>query len=229
MYPQPPELEANPTQPPARIRLLIVDDHTIFRQGLRSMLDREPTVDVVGEAATPDESVAAVAAGHPDIVLLDLRLGGDSEAEGLTLCETITRRFPLVGVLVVSTFLTDRLVTDAIRRGAKGYVLKDVDAVQLLQSIAAVRRGESAFDSHAAAVVVRTLSQRSNPPAGATLTAREREILQLVAQGLSNREIGARLYISETTVKFHVHNVMAKMKVRRRAELVFQAGRLGLL
>jgi two-component system response regulator DevR len=229
MSKQPPEADVHPTRPRSRIRLLIVDDHTIFRQGLRSMLDREPTVDVVGEAATPDEALTAVAETRPDIVLLDLRLGGDSEAEGLTLCETITKRFPQVGVLVVSTFLTDRLVTDAIRNGAKGYVLKDVDAVQLLQSIAAVRRGESAFDSHAAAVVVRTLSQPSNPPAGPTLTARETEILQLVARGLSNREIGASLYISETTVKFHVHNVMAKMKVRRRAELVFQAGRLGLL
>lgn len=210
-------------------RLLIVDDHAIFRQGLRSMLDREPTVEVVAEAGDTAQALAALAESAPDIVLLDLRLGGDSEAEGLALCEAITQRFPQVGVLVVTTFLTDRLFTDAIRNGAKGYVLKDVDAVQLLQSIAAVRRGESAFDSHAAAVVVRTLSRRSEPAEGPALTTREREILQLVAQGLSNREIGAQLYISETTVKFHVHNLMDKMKVRRRAELVFQAGRLGLL
>jgi two-component system response regulator DevR len=212
-----------------RVRLLIVDDHAMVRQGLRSMLEREPTVQVVAEADNPAAALQAVEDAAPDIVLLDLRLGGDSEEGGLALCALITRQFPGVGVLVVTTFLTDRLVTEAIRNGAKGYVLKDVDAVQLLQSIHAVRRGESAFDSHAAAVVVRSLSRKPDPDSGATLTAREREILQLVARGLSNREIGARLYISETTVKFHVHNILEKLKVRRRAELVFQAGRLGLL
>lgn len=212
-----------------RSRLLIVDDHAMVRHGLRSMLERDPSVKVVAEADTPARALQAIESAEPDIVLLDLRLGGESEDDGLTLCATITRRFPRVGVLVVTTFLTDRLVTEAIRNGAKGYVLKDVDAVQLLQSIRAVRRGESAFDSHAAAVVVRSLARRAEPDTGATLTAREREILHLVAQGLSNREIGARLYISETTVKFHVHNVLEKFKVRRRAELVFQAGRLGLL
>jgi two-component system, NarL family, response regulator DevR len=212
-----------------RTRLLIVDDHAMVRQGLRSMLEREPTVQVVAEADSAAAALRAVQDSAPDIVLLDLRLGGDSEDVGLALCSTITREFPRVGVLVVTTFLTDRLVTEAIRNGAKGYVLKDVDAVQLLQSIHAVSRGESAFDSHAAAVVVRSLSRKPGPESGATLTAREREILQLVAQGLSNREIGARLYISETTVKFHVHNILEKLKVRRRAELVFQAGRLGLI
>jgi two-component system response regulator DevR len=212
-----------------RARLIIVDDHAMVRHGLRSMLERDPTVEVVAEADTHASAVQAIESGAPDIVLLDLRLGGESEDDGLALCATITRRFPRVGVLVVTTFLTDRLVTEAIRNGAKGYVLKDVDAVQLLQSIRAVRRGESAFDSHVAAVVVRSLSGRGEPATVATLTAREREILDLVAQGLSNREIGARLYISETTVKFHVHNVLEKFKVRRRAELVFRAGRLGLL
>lgn len=210
-------------------RLLIVDDHPVVRHGLRAILEREPAIDVVTEAGTPAEALAAVVEAAPHVVLLDLRLGGDSEDEGLALCATISERFPSVKVLVVTTFLTDRLVTEAIRNGAQGYVLKDVDAVQLLQSIAAVRRGESAFDSHAAAVVVRSLSRRPEASVRAALTAREREVLQLVARGLSNREIGARLYISETTVKFHVHNVMDKMKVRRRAELVFQAGRLGLL
>jgi two-component system, NarL family, response regulator DevR len=218
-----------PEDTPAPTRLLIVDDHAIVRHGLRSMLDREPTVLVVAEAGTPGEALRAVEETVPDIVLLDLRLGGDREDAGLALCAAITRRFPLVGVLVVTTFLTDRLVTDAIRNGAKGYVLKDVDAVQLLHSIDAVRRGESAFDSHAAAVVVRSLARTSDAPTGVNLTVREREVLTLVAQGLSNREIGARLYISETTVKFHVHNLMDKVSVRRRAELVFQASRLELL
>jgi DNA-binding NarL/FixJ family response regulator len=210
-------------------RLLIVDDHAMVRHGLRAMLERDPAVEVVGEAGSPAEALAAVRECDPHIVLLDLRLGGEAEDEGLALCATVTQRHPGVGVLIVTTFLTDRLVTEAIRNGAQGYVLKDVDAVQLLRGIAAIRRGESAFDSHAAAVVVRSMTRNPDTSVQTSLTTREREVLQLVARGLSNREIGARLYISETTVKFHIHKVMDKMHVRRRAELVFQAGRLGLL
>lgn len=215
------------TQRPTR--LVIVDDHVVVRHGLRAMLDREASLEVVGEAATPDEALRVVAERAPDIVLLDLRLGGDSEDDGLALCAALTERFPSVRVLVLTTFITDRLVLDAIRNGARGYVLKDVDVVLLLRSIEAVRRGESAFDSHSAAVVVRSLTGQAPAPQRAALTVRERQILQLVARGLSNREIGAELYVSETTVKFHVHNIMTKFKVRRRAELVFQAGRYGLL
>jgi DNA-binding NarL/FixJ family response regulator len=216
-------------QPGDPTRLAIVDDHAIVRHGLRAMLELAPGVEVVAEASGPAEALAAIADTRPHLVLLDLRLGSESEDEGLALCATITERFPEVGVLVVTTFLTDRLVTEAIRNGARGYVLKDVDAVQLLRSVAAIRRGESAFDSHAASVVVRSLSKPAETSARCSFTTREREVLQLVARGLSNREIGAALFISETTVKFHLHKVMDKMKVRRRAELVFQAGRLGLL
>ncbi|MGV1007553.1 MAG: LuxR C-terminal-related transcriptional regulator [Dermatophilaceae bacterium] len=221
-------LSESDLRPTDTTRLVIVDDHAIVRHGLRAMLELAPAVEVVAEAGAPAEALAAIADTRPHIVLLDLRLGAETEDEGLALCSAITERFPDVGVPVVTTFLTDRLVTDAIRNGARGYVLKDVDAVQLLRGIAAVRRGESAFDSHAASVVVRSLT-RHPESARASLTTRELEVLQLVARGLSNREIGGRLYISETTVKFHIHKVMVKMKVRRRAELVFQAGRMGLL
>jgi DNA-binding NarL/FixJ family response regulator len=184
---------------------------------------------VVAEAGTTEEAIAAVAAHTPDVVLLDLKLGSDDEA-GLRICQQLTAEDPDVRVLVLTTFLNERLVVEAIRSGAKGYVLKDVDAEELLRSIEAVRAGESAFDSHAAAAVVRSMSSPSaSAPAAITFTARETEVVRLLAHGHSNRQIGQQLYISETTVKFHVHNVMEKLGVKRRAEVVYRSGQLGLL
>ena len=212
----------------APIRLVIVDDHAIIRQGLRTMLDGEPDLQVVGEAASPAEARALTARHRPDVVLLDLKLGDDDEA-GLAVCRSLTEADPDVRVLVLTTFLNERLVVEAIRSGAKGYVLKDVEVDALGRGIRAVHAGESSFDSHAAAVVVKSLA---GPPAqedAVSFTARETEVVRLLAQGLSNREIGRTLYISETTVKFHVHNVMAKLGVKRRAEVVYRSGQLGLL
>ncbi|MPZ62636.1 MAG: response regulator [Propionibacteriales bacterium] len=210
-------------------RLLIVDDHAIFRYGLRSILEQEPGVRVVAEAADAAEAMRAVETHRPDLVLLDLKLDSGAEVGGLDLCRRLTQAFPEVGVLVLTTFLSDRLVVEAIRHGAKGYVLKDVDVASLVRSIDAVRRGESAFDSHAAAVVVRSLSGESEPGQKAVLTDRELEVVRLLARGLSNREIGATLFISESTVKFHVHNIMSRLQVTRRTEVVYRAGQLGLV
>lgn len=210
-------------------RLLIVDDHAIVRHGLRSILEQAPGMRVVAEAADAAEAMRAVEAHQPDLVLLDLKLDTETEAGGLDLCHRLSQTFPEVGVLVLTTFLSDRLVLEAIRHGAKGYVLKDVDVASLVRSIEAVRRGESAFDSHAAAVVVRALSGASEPKQQPLLTDREREVVQLLAHGMANREIGAALFISETTVKFHVHNIMKKLEVTRRTEVVYRAGQLGLV
>ena len=212
-----------------RIRLVIVDDHAIVRQGLRSILAREPDVEVVGEAATATEALDLVAATRPHIVLLDLKLSAGSDLAGLALCGRLTARAPAPGVLVVTTFLDQRLVLEAIQQGARGYVLKDVDAVALVAAIRAVRRGESAFDSHSAAVVVRSLSTPAAAPVGGDLTARERQVLLLLARGLSNEAIGRELFISATTAKFHVGNVMRKLSVSRRAEAVYAGSKLGLI
>ncbi len=211
----------------APTRLVIVDDHAIIRQGLRTMLERHDDLEVVAEADTPEAACEAVRAARPDVVLLDLKLGDDEDA-GLAVCRALTADDPEVRVLVLTTFLNERLVVDALRSGAKGYVLKDVDADALVRSIRSVRAGESAFDSHAAAVVVRAVSGRPEP-AAVQFTARETEVVRLLAHGLSNRQIGQTLYISETTVKFHVHNVMDKLGVKRRAEVVYRSGQLGLL
>jgi DNA-binding NarL/FixJ family response regulator len=212
----------------APTRLVIVDDHAIIRQGLRTMLERDRGLLVVAEAGTPAEARAAVREHRPDVVLLDLKLGEDDDA-GLTVCRQLTADDPSVRVLVLTTFLNERLVVEALRSGAKGYVLKDVDADALVRSIRSVHAGESAFDSHAAAVVVKTMSGGSAREPAVSFTSRESEVVALLARGLSNRQIGQSLFISETTVKFHLHNVMEKLGVRRRAEVVYRSGQLGLL
>ena len=209
-------------------RLVIVDDHAIIRQGLRTMLERSDEMLVVAEAGTPQQAREAVREHHPDVVLLDLKLGDDDDA-GLTVCRQLTADDPCVRVLVLTTFLNERLVVEAIRSGAKGYVLKDVDAEALVRSIRAVRSGESAFDSHSAAVVVKSMAGENAPSPAVVFTTRESEVVRLLAHGQSNRQIGQTLFISETTVKFHVHNVMDKLGVKRRAEVVYRSGQLGLL
>ncbi len=211
----------------AHIRVVIVDDHTIVREGLKSILELESDIAVVGQAGRPEEALHAVAAKSPDIVLLDLKLGEDGPAIGLGLCSDIVRRFPQVGVVVLTTFHDQTLVLGALRRGARAYVLKDVDVVDLVKIIRAVRRGESGFDTRSAALVVRSLVQDGQ--AEPNLTKREIEIIRLLAQGFTNREIGNVTLISESTVKFHLRSIMAKLAVHHRAEVVYAAAKLGHL
>jgi two-component system response regulator DevR len=210
------------------ISLVIVDDHAIVRQGLRSILEREPEIRVVGEAATPEEAMAVVTRAAPRIVLLDLKLTPASDTEGLVLCARLRAAFPEVAILVLTTFLDGALVMQAIHSGANGYVIKDVDTSELVRAIRVVSRGESAFDPRSAAAMVRAMNAPGS--AGTTrFTDREREVLALLARGLSNKAIGAKLFISETTAKFHVGNIMRKLDVSRRAEAVYEASKLGVI
>jgi DNA-binding NarL/FixJ family response regulator len=201
--------EQRAAAPTEALRIVLVDDHAIVRHGLRSILERESDLEVVGEASTAAQAAAVVERTRPAIVLLDLKLSTAADTEGLELCARLTQRHPDLAVLVLTTFLDDSLVVQAIHHGARGYVVKDVDTTELLRSIRAVARNESAFDSHAAAA--------------------ELKVLQLLAHGLSNREIGAELYISETTVKFHVRNIMRKTDAGSRAEVVYEATKLGVI
>ncbi|WP_277988341.1 MULTISPECIES: MadR family response regulator transcription factor [Nocardioides] len=210
------------------VRIMLVDDHAIVRQGLRSILERERDLIVVAEASTPDEALTVIGRSAPHIVLLDLKLSTASDTEGLELCAELTSRHPDIGVLVLTTFLDEQLVLKAIRAGARGYVLKDVDTSGLVRAIRDISRGESAFDARSAAAMVRGLNT-PDPEESQQLTAREREVLRLLARGLSNRDIGVKLYISETTAKFHVGNILRKLGVSRRAEAVYEATKLGLI
>jgi DNA-binding NarL/FixJ family response regulator len=211
------------------IKVGIVDDHSIVRQGLRAMLDREPDLRVVGDAGAEHSAITMIAQARPDVVLMDLKLTAGSGCEGLGLCAKVVDRFPESRILVLTTFADEWLVREAIREGAKGYVVKDVDLTELLRAIRAVYRGEGAFDSRTASAVVSWLRREPDVEATGQITPREREILCLLAQGLSNAAIGKRLYISDTTVKFHVTNLMHKLGARRRAEAVYAASKLGLI
>lgn len=212
---------------PMPTRIVLVDDHAIMRQGLRAVLEREADLHVVAEAGTPAEAVAAVAGARPHVVLLDLKLTAGPQTDGLDVCQRLCALHPGIGVLVLTTFAEDRLVVESVQAGARGYVVKDVDTTELVRAIRAVSRGESAFDAPRASARVR--SRSGGVPDREGLTEREMDVLRLLARGLSNRAIGAELFISETTVKFHVGNLMRKLMVSRRAEAVYTATKLGLL
>ena len=222
-----PEARPGQTEPADQVpvRIVLVDDHAILRQGLRPLLEREPDLQVVGEASSATEALAVVERCRPAIVLLDIKLSPASDHDGLDLCAQLTKRHPTLRVLVLSTFVDDALVVSAIEHGACGYVVKDVDALELVRSIRLVARSGSAFDSRAAAAMVRSIR---SPQPQSLLTERERSVLRLVASGLSNRGIGARLYLSETTVKFHVRNIMRKLEATGRAEAVYKATKSGV-
>ncbi len=209
-------------------RLVLVDDHAIVRQGLSSLLGRETDLEVVGEAGSCAEAMVIVGRERPDVVLLDLKLSAAADTEGLDLCEQLTARYPESAVLVLTTFIDDDLVLQAVRAGARGYVVKEVDTSALVRAVRDVARGGSAFDPRSAAAMVRSIS---GPPAESSrrLTTRETEVLRLLAHGLSNRDIGARLYVSEATAKFHVGNILRKLGASGRAEAVYAATKLGML
>ncbi len=214
------------------LRILVADDHPLFRGGLRALLGAVPDTVVVGEATTGEEAVALAAELQPDVIVMDLQMPGVSGVEA-------TRRVldtnPHVGILIVTMFEDDDSVFAAMRAGARGYVLKDTDEEDMLHAIRAVGRGEAIFSPAVARRVidfftgVHAETQRDVPPRTfPELTAREREVLDLIAQGLSNPEIAARLYLSPKTVRNHVSNIFAKLQVADRAQAIIRAREAGL-
>jgi DNA-binding NarL/FixJ family response regulator len=204
------------------IRVLIVDDHPVVRDGLRGVLDGEPDMQVVGEAGHGAEALVRVRAVPVDIVLMDLRMPtmGGVEAIG-----ELKRTAPEVRVLVLTTYDTDRDVLPAIEAGATGYLLKDTPREELLRAVRAAHRGEAVLSP---AVAGRLMGQ-VRAPARDALSARELEVLRFVAAGSTNRETAKRLFISEATVKTHLLHIYAKLEVRDRASAVAAAYQRGLL
>jgi DNA-binding NarL/FixJ family response regulator len=204
------------------IRVLIVDDHPVVRDGLRGVLDGEPDMQVVGEAGHGAEALVRVRAAPVDIVLMDLRMPtmGGVEAIG-----ELRRIAPEVRVLVLTTYDTDRDVLPAIEAGATGYLLKDTPREELLRAVRAAHRGEAVLSP---AVAGRLMGQ-VRAPARDALSARELEVLRFVAAGSTNRETAKRLFISEATVKTHLLHIYAKLEVRDRASAVAAAYQRGLL
>ncbi|MCF8611886.1 response regulator transcription factor [Gordonia sp. HY285] len=209
------------------VKTVLVDDHALLRDGLRSLLDRDTAVVVVGEANSFDSALAEIANSRPDVVVVDLKLTAGADYEGLRLIEEVTKRHPDVASLVLTTFLDDDLVVRAVRAGARGYVVKDVDTTELVRAVRAVATGGSAFDPRSATIVLRTVS--GGRDVAAELTDREREVLRQLAEGKSNAEIGGTLYISESTVKFHIRNLIRKLGVSKRTDAVYVASKRGLI
>lgn len=204
------------------IRILLVDDHPVVRMGLRGMLDAEPDLTVIGEASSGVEGAALAASLRPDMVLMDLRMpGGDGvDAIGKILSTTTGVR-----VMVLTTYESDRDILRAIEAGAAGYLLKDASPAELADAVRAASRGETVL----APSVASTLVRQVRSPAPPALSARETEVLRLVAAGLTNADIGKRLFISEATVKTHLLRAFNKLDVADRTAAVTTAMRYGLL
>jgi DNA-binding NarL/FixJ family response regulator len=204
------------------IRVLIVDDHPIVREGVTAVLERERDIDVVGAADTIGEGLRLAAKFHPDVILLDLKLPDADAVDGVTSFASKNR-----GIVVFTAHDTDEDVFRAIRGGARGYLLKGSAAAEIARAIRQVHAGESYLSPRIAAKLVKEVTQ----PRGRTglLSARERGVLRLVAAGLSNRQIAEALSISERTVKFHVTAIFNKLGAENRAQAVALAAERGLL
>jgi DNA-binding NarL/FixJ family response regulator len=207
----------------APVKLLIVDDHPVVRDGLSAMFARDPEFEVLGEAADGAEAVRLALALAPDVILMDLRMPG---MDGLTAITELGKRGSTARVLVLTTYDTDSHVLPAIEAGATGYLLKDAPRAELLRAVRAAARGEAVLSP---SVATRLMSRFRAPSGAGPLSQRELEVLELVAAGTTNREAAARLFISEATVKTHLLNIYAKLGVSDRAAAVAEAFNRGLL
>ena len=215
------------------IRILLVDDQALFREGLHTLLSVHDDLQVVGEASNGQEAIDAVAKLTPDVVLMDLRM---PVLNGVAATKQITESAPNSRVIVLTTFDDDDYVFDGLRAGAVGYLLKDVPSAKLVEAIRAAARGESFLQPSVAAKVVAEFSRMSGAKTAdpqedlvEPLSERELEILGVLATGASNREIANQLYITEGTVKNHVTNILGKLGVRDRTQAALKAKEMGLI
>jgi DNA-binding NarL/FixJ family response regulator len=211
-----------------KIRVLIADDHIFYREGVRAMLSTLGEIEVVGEAATGDEAIMRAQALLPDVILMDIKMPGPN---GIEATRRILHASPHIGVLIVTMFEDDDSVFAAMRAGARGYLLKDADQDELVRAIKSVGRGEAIFSP---AIAQRLIHYFAMPRPSAAelafpdLTERERELLQLLAAGLSNAEIAARLVLSLKTVQNHVSNIFSKLQVADRGQAIVRARDAGM-
>lgn len=207
-----------------RIRVLLVDDHQVVRRGLRTFLEVQDDIEVVGEAADGDEGVARVEELRPDVVLMDVKMPG---TDGVAALRLLRERGSPARVLIVTSFTEQRTVVPALRAGAAGYVYKDVDPEALAGAIRSVHAGHVLLQPEVAGALL-TDDQDGGPGRGPALTEREREVLGLIADGRSNREIARALVLSEKTVKTHVSNILMKLDLADRTQAALWAVRHGV-
>ncbi|AZP23104.1 response regulator [Streptomyces aquilus] len=201
------------------IRVFLLDDHEVVRRGVRDLLDDEPDITVVGEAGTVEQALVRVPALRPQVAVLDVRL---PDGDGVTVCRELRSRMPELTCLMLTSFDDEEALLDSIMAGASGYVLKQIQGSDLVSAVRTVAAGQSLLDPSATAKVMARLRQgqrqEEEPEALPGLTGREREILALIGEGLTNRQIGQRLYLAEKTVKNHISRLLAKLGVERRIQ-----------
>ena len=211
------------------IRVLLVDDQTLIRQGIAMLLELEPDLEVVGAVGDGRAAIEAVERLHPDVVLMDVRM---PEMDGVTATRELHRRFPDVGVIILTTFDDDEYIFEGLKAGARGYLLKDISSEEMAEAVRTVARGEALIQPSIARKVVAEFSRLAagSPPAPersplklpGALTERELDVLKALARGMSNKEIAAALVITEGTVKTHISNILAKLDVRDRTQCIFK-------
>ncbi|MFI6471244.1 response regulator [Streptomyces sp. NPDC050516] len=212
------EISAGSAEVP--IRVFLLDDHEVVRRGLHDLLDAEPGIDVVGEASTAAQALARGPALRPHVAVLDVRL---PDGDGITVCRELRSRMPDLACLMLTSFDDDDALLDAIMAGAAGYVLKEIKGSDLVSAVRTVATGQSMLDP---ATTARLMHSLRDPDAGkppederlAILSERERAVLELIGEGLTNRQIAGQLYLSEKTVKNHISRLLAKLGVERRVQ-----------
>ena len=215
-----------------RIRILLVDDQRLLRDGLRTLFELEPDLDVVGEAGHGREALEAYAALNPDVVLMDVRM---PEMDGVEATRRLVDRWPRARVIILTTFDDDEYVIEGLRAGALGYLLKDVSGQELAEAIRQVMRGWALIEPSVARIVLTEFARLAPPTAQARaslsepLSSREQEVVKLLSEGLTNREIAHRLHLAEGTVKNYVTSILGKIDARDRTQAALRARELGLL
>ncbi|HEU5158395.1 MAG TPA: response regulator transcription factor [Streptosporangiaceae bacterium] len=206
------------------IRVFLLDDHEVVRRGVASMLAVEEGIEVVGEAGTADQALARIPAARPHVAVLDVRL---PDGDGVSVCREIRSRMPDVACLMLTSFADEEALFDAVMAGAAGYVLKEIHGSDLVGAIKTVASGQSLLDPRSTAQMLERLRRnvaRKDPLAD--LSEQERKILELIGEGLTNRQIGERLFIAEKTVKNYVSSLFAKLGMQRRTQAAALAARL---
>ncbi|HEX4657086.1 MAG TPA: response regulator transcription factor [Streptosporangiaceae bacterium] len=207
-----------------KIGVFLLDDHEIVRRGVRELLEAEPDITVVGEAGTAASALARIPALRPDVAVLDVRL---PDGDGVTVCREIRSTMPQVACLMLTSFGDDDALFDAIMAGAAGYVLKQIRGTDLVGAVRTVASGQSLLDPQAASKVMRRMrDQAARADPLAALTAQERRILELIGDGLTNRQIGERMFLAEKTVKNYVSALFAKLGMERRTQAAAYAARI---
>jgi DNA-binding NarL/FixJ family response regulator len=209
---------------PEPIRVFLLDDHEIVRMGVRDLLEAEPGITVIGEAGTAASALARIPALKPDVAILDIRL---PDGDGVSVCRDLRSKMPQLACLMLTSFSDDEALFDAIMAGASGYVLKQIRGTDLVGAVRTIASGQSLLDPEAASRVMRRMRDQAtaaDPLAG--LTDQERRILALIGEGLTNRQIGDRLFLAEKTVKNYVSALFAKLGMQRRAQAAAYAARI---